>query len=88
MVAQVRRLQDDIKAEQKAAGKFETPNWDQASQKKVRDAQLVLGSTIPDFRKAFGTGWNYTVRPYRPRPEIPDGKWKFPEPNLVNEGQT
>src|SRR4026208_1121061 len=25
-------------------------------------------------------GWNYTVRLYRPRPEILDGTWKFPEP--------
>ncbi len=24
-------------------------------------------------------GWNYTVRMYRPRPEILSGKWKFPE---------
>lgn len=24
-------------------------------------------------------GWNYMVRLYRPRPEILDGKWKFPE---------
>ncbi len=24
-------------------------------------------------------GWNYTVRMYRPRPEIIDGRWKFPE---------
>jgi hypothetical protein len=23
-------------------------------------------------------GWNYTVRLYRPRPEIRDGSWKFP----------
>ena len=36
-------------------GKFEVPNWDQASQKKVRDALLVLGSTLPDFKGAFGT---------------------------------
>jgi hypothetical protein len=163
------------------------PNWDAASQKKVRDALLVLSSTIPDFKKAFGTkeqvdpvrhligtaaawggnpdkdatylnitpakndgttvyklnvkdvpvngfwsvsvydaagyyeknpynaytlnnltakrsddgtiaiqfggcdgkapnclpvvkGWNYTVRLYRPRAEILNGKWKFPEP--------
>ena len=27
------------------------PNWDQASQKKVRDALLVLGSTTPDFKQ-------------------------------------
>lgn len=24
-------------------------------------------------------GWNYTVRMYRPRPEILDGTWRFPE---------
>jgi len=23
-------------------------------------------------------GWNYTVRLFRPRPEILDGRWKFP----------
>jgi hypothetical protein len=186
-VEQVHALQDAIKVNQKAVGKFEIPGWDQASQKKVRDALLVLGSTIPDFKKAFGTkeqvdpvrhligtaagwggnpdkdatylnitpakndgatiyklgvkdvpvdafwsvsvynaegyyeknaydaytlnnltakknsggaidiqfggcdgkipnclpitkGWNYTVRLYRPRAEILNGKWKFPEP--------
>ena len=187
-VEQVHALQDAIKVSQKSVGSFEAPNWDQASQKKVRDALLVLGSTIPDFKKAFGTkeqvdpvrhligtaaawggnpdkdatylnitpakndgttiyklnvkdvpvdafwsvsrlqrrrlfreeplrrlfaqqhhgarriptasitiqfggcdgkipnclpitkGWNYTVRLYRPRAEILNGKWKFPEP--------
>jgi hypothetical protein len=28
-------------------------------------------------------GWNYTVRLYRPRPEILSGKWKFPEAQPV-----
>lgn len=28
-------------------------------------------------------GWNYTVRLYRPRPEILDGKWKFPDATPV-----
>jgi hypothetical protein len=28
-------------------------------------------------------GWNYTVRPFRPRPEILDGTWKFPEAQPV-----
>jgi hypothetical protein len=51
----VHALQDAIKVSQKAPGKFEIPNWDPVSQKKVRDALLVLASTIPDFRKAFGT---------------------------------
>jgi hypothetical protein len=187
-VKKVHALQDAIKIEQPGGpGKFEVPAWDQASQKKIRDALLVLGTTLPDFRKAFGTkedvdpvrhligsaaawggnpdkdavylnitpagndgttvykldvkdvpvdafwsvslynaegyyeknpynaysinnitakkgedgavsiqfggcdgkvanclpimkGWNYTVRLYRPRAEILDGKWTFPEP--------
>lgn len=53
-IAQVHALQDAIKVSQKAQGKFEAPNWDQASQKKVRDALLVLATTLPDFRQAFG----------------------------------
>ena len=24
-------------------------------------------------------GWNYTVRMYRPRPEVLEGSWTFPE---------
>jgi hypothetical protein len=190
-IAQVHALQDAIKVSQNDVGRFEAPNWDQASQKKVRDALLVLAGTIPDFRKAFGTrqevdpirqligtaagwggnpdkdstylnvtppkndgttvyklnvkdvpvdgfwsvsvydaqgyyeknpfdayalnnitarkeadgsvaiqfggcdgkipnclpimkGWNYTVRLYRPRAEILNGNWTFPEPQLVN----
>jgi hypothetical protein len=180
-------LQDAIKVSQNSAGKFELPNWDPVSQKKVRDALLVLQSTAPDFKRAFGTkqevdpirhllgtaagwggnadkdatylnftpvgndgstifeltvkdvpveafwsvsvynadgyfeknpydaysinnltakksgdgsiaiqfggcdgnipnclpivkGWNYTVRLYRPKPEVVSGEWKFPEP--------
>jgi len=29
-------------------------------------------------------GWNYTLRLYRPRAEILNGTWKFPEAQLVN----
>ena len=53
-VKEVHALQDAIKVEQAGVGKFEIPDWDQASQKKVRDALLVLGSTMPDFKNAFG----------------------------------
>ncbi|MBP1873581.1 hypothetical protein J2Z19_003296 [Ensifer adhaerens] len=190
-VEDVHALQDAIKVSQKSIGTFEIPAWDPASQKTVREALLVLGSTMPDFKKAFGTkdevdpvrhligtatgwggnpdkdavylnitpakndgatvykldvkdvpvdafwsvsvydaagyyeknpydayalnditakkgadgtiaiqfggcdgkienclpttkGWNYTVRLYRPRQEILDGKWQFPEPSPVN----
>ncbi|WP_035603683.1 DUF1254 domain-containing protein [Haloferula sp. BvORR071] len=189
-IKQVHTLQDAIKASQKDAGSFEVPKWDAVSQKKVRDALLVLSSTEIGFSKAFGKkgevdpirhllgtaagwggnpdkdatylnftpakndgktayklvvkevpvdafwsisvynkegyfeknsensysinditakkaedgsvkvqfggepdgasnhipitpGWNYTVRLYRPRAEILDGKWKFPEPVAV-----
>lgn len=188
---QVHALQDAIQVSQKTIGKFEIPTWDPASQKKVRDALLVLGDTLPDLRKTFGRkqdvdpirhliatasawggnpdkdamylnitpsqndgttpyqltvkdvpvdafwsisvynskgyfepnkknayslnsvtanknadgsatirfggpddqaanylpivkGWNYMVRLYRPRAEILDGTWKFPEPQPVN----
>ena len=53
-VEQVRALQDKIEVHQKAAGSFEKPNWDQASQKKIRDALLVLASTTSGFKGAFG----------------------------------
>jgi hypothetical protein len=190
-VQQVHALQDQIKVSQAASGKWEAPNWDQVSQKKVRDALLVLSSTTDGFKNAFGkkgevdpvlhligtaagwggnpdkdasylgvepakndgktiykvtvkdvpvdafwsisvynakgyfeknaldsysvnsitgkksadgsvvvqfggcdgkipncipivNGWNYTVRLYRPRPEILNGTWKFPEAKAVS----
>jgi hypothetical protein len=148
-VKQVHALQDAIKVEQKQQGTLELPEWDPVGQKKVREALLVLGSTMPDFKHAFGTkdqvdpirhligtalgwggnpdkdaiyldayalnnvtakkgadgsiaiqfggcdgavpnclpttpGWNYTVRLYRPRAEILDGSWKFPDPQPLH----
>ncbi len=51
----VHDLQDAIKIEQSAgAGNFEIPKWDPVSQKKVRDALLQLGETLPDSRNACG----------------------------------
>ncbi|MGR9172284.1 DUF1254 domain-containing protein [Rhizobium sp. KDH_Rht_773_N] len=52
---QVHSLQDAMTISPADAGKFEAPDWDQASQKEIRDALIVLGATIPDFRGAFGT---------------------------------
>ncbi|NTG23270.1 DUF1254 domain-containing protein [Agrobacterium rhizogenes] len=55
-VDQVHALQDAIKIDQSGGpGKFEAPKWDLASQKKVRDALLILATTMPDFNKAFGS---------------------------------
>ncbi len=48
-------LQDAIKVEQLGGpGKFEVPKWDPTSQKKVRDALIVLGTTLTDTSRAFG----------------------------------
>jgi hypothetical protein len=35
-------------------GQFDVPKWDQVSQKKVRDALLLLAETMPDLANAFG----------------------------------
>src|SRR5260370_6150563 len=51
---QVHALQDAIKVEQKGSGRYDVPNFDRVSQKKVRDALLVLGNTIPDTKRMFG----------------------------------
>ena len=57
-VEEVHKLQDAIKVEQHGGaggpGTFEIPNWDQVSQKKVRDALIVLNETLPDLRHAGG----------------------------------
>jgi hypothetical protein len=54
-VQAVHGLQDAIKVDQPGGpGKFEVPNWDPVSQKKVRDALLVLNETLPDLRRAGG----------------------------------
>jgi hypothetical protein len=53
-VAKVHALQDAITVSQAGPGKFEVSNWDPVSQKKVRDALLVLSSTSTGFGGAFG----------------------------------
>ena len=53
-VAKVHALQDAITVSQASAGTFVVPNWDPVSQKKVRDALLVLSSTSTGFSGAFG----------------------------------
>lgn len=50
----VTKIQDDVKVEQTSPGTFEVPNWDKASQDKLRDAINVLASTLTDTRLCFG----------------------------------
>lgn len=51
---EVHRLQDAIKVEQKAPGKLELPNWDQASLTEIRNALLLLAKHMTSFSHAFG----------------------------------
>ncbi|MDL2400583.1 DUF1254 domain-containing protein [Rhizobium mayense] len=49
------RLQDAVDVEQPGGpGKFEARKWDMESQSKIRNALLVLASTLPDTNRAFG----------------------------------
>ncbi|HVX56112.1 MAG TPA: DUF1214 domain-containing protein, partial [Candidatus Saccharimonadales bacterium] len=56
-VKAVHALQDAIRVEQQAPGKFETPDWDQASLKKIREALLALASANGglDSARMFGS---------------------------------
>ncbi|HMN43912.1 MAG TPA: DUF1254 domain-containing protein [Povalibacter sp.] len=55
-IRQVHALQNAIRTVQPGGpGKFEVPHWDRTSQDKVRDALLVLASTLPDQRRMFGS---------------------------------
>jgi hypothetical protein len=54
-LAEAHALQDAIKTSQNNPGRFEVPAWDQANRKKIHDALLVLGDTLPDTRRTFGT---------------------------------
>ena len=54
--ARCMRCRMRIKVEQPGGpGKFEVPKWDPVSQKKMRDALIVLGTTLTDTSRAFGT---------------------------------
>ena len=53
-VTKVHALQDAITVSQAKAGTFEVPDWDPVSQKRVRNALLVLSSTSTGFGGAFG----------------------------------
>src|SRR5689334_4558566 len=47
-------LQDAVKVEQGAVGKFEVPRWEPTSQAKIRGALEILGSALGELGPAFG----------------------------------
>jgi hypothetical protein len=52
---QAHALQDAMRVKQRAPGRFEVPNWDPVSQKKMRDALLMMNASLHDLRRAFGS---------------------------------
>lgn len=62
-VKAVHALQDAIQVEQKAAGKFEVPDWDPASLKKVREALLALAAANGGIESARMFGRKGEVDP-------------------------
>ncbi|MBN9604035.1 MAG: DUF1254 domain-containing protein [Afipia felis] len=72
-----------------AAGYFEKNEYNAYSLNNITAKKNNDGSVDVQFGGCDGKipnclpimkGWNYTVRLYRPREEILNGKWKFPEP--------
>jgi len=71
-----------------AEGYLEPNQYDAYSVNNITAKQGTDGSVAIQFGSCDGEirnclpimkGWNYTVRLFRPRPEILDGTWKFPE---------
>jgi len=54
-ISKANAIQDQIKVRQASQGKFESPNWDQKSQDRLRAAIQVLASTMKNFNQSFGT---------------------------------
>jgi hypothetical protein len=48
-------VQDSVQVSQPGGpGRFEIPDWDPVTQKKIRDALIVLGDSLPDKNRMFG----------------------------------
>jgi hypothetical protein len=76
-----------------AQGYFEKNAYDAYSLNNITSSKNADGSVGIQFGGCDGKipnclpimkGWNYTVRLYRPRAEILNGKWAFPEAQPVN----
>jgi hypothetical protein len=54
-IKKVNAIQQQTTVEQKSVGTFEIPNWDKASQDKIRAALKVLSATMENYDGAFGS---------------------------------
>lgn len=76
-----------------AQGYFEKNPYNAYSLNNITGKKNADGSITVQFSGADGKtpnclpimpGWNYLVRLYRPRAEVRDGTYKFPEPQRVH----
>jgi hypothetical protein len=76
-----------------ADGRFQKNEHDAYSVNNLTGKKSADGSIVIQFGGCDGKipnclptmpGWNYMVRLYRPRPEILNGRWKFPEAQPVS----
>jgi hypothetical protein len=73
-----------------AAANAQTYSSDELTVKKSADGTVIVhvggcDGKIPNCLPIIN-GWNYLVRLYRPRPEILNGMWTFPEAQGMNQG--
>jgi hypothetical protein len=75
-----------------AEGYYEKNEYDAYSINNIVADNEANGSITIQFGGCAGVvanclpitpGWNYTVRLYRPRTELLNGEWRFPEPQLM-----
>lgn len=63
--------------------KYDAYSFNNVTAKRNDDGSITIhfgGDPNADNFLPIVEGWNYIVRQYRPRKEILEGKWKFPEP--------
>jgi hypothetical protein len=65
---------------------YEAYSFNNVTAKKNEDGSITIhfgGDPAQDNFLPIVEGWQYMVRLYRPRPEVLDGTWEFPQPALA-----
>ncbi len=66
--------------------KYKAYSFNNVTAKKAKDGSITIhfgGDPKADNFLPILPGWNYIVRLYRPKKEILDGTWTFPEPQIA-----
>lgn len=74
-----------------AVNEYDAYSYNSVTAKRGADGSVTIrfgGDPGKDNFLPIVPGWNYVVRMYRPRPEILDGTWKFPEPVEARQAGT